>query len=253
MSLQLTPTLLPHKPNRTVEVNYGFDSHTIHVFCFSDLKTIENRGDGDPDGVIGEVEARADPAHNKDEGGLMGLGERMGRGYFRRYGNVCGLFTKPEGPELPRSPSSSREPFRIKHVRIREMIRVARHRPWVSDPTYVRDPVSRNQMTNGLTRYWPRQRALWAEGSLGSYRRQSDNGQAPWAFISGFRFENNATQDRLTERNCEIPPRDLFDHRINIWRSCPVSETTQSFGALSKDLAEFSLSLCLHMDVQSHR
>jgi hypothetical protein len=46
---------------------------------FSDLKTIEGRGDDDPDGVIGEAEARADPAHNKYEESLMDMGEKVGK------------------------------------------------------------------------------------------------------------------------------------------------------------------------------
>jgi hypothetical protein len=46
------------------EVSYGFDLHAILGFRFSDLKTIEDRGDGDPNGVIGEVKAWAE-AHTR--------------------------------------------------------------------------------------------------------------------------------------------------------------------------------------------
>lgn len=56
---------LPHGPNETVEVNHGLDLHTILAFRLLDLKTIENRSNGDPNGVVGEVAARANPAHNK--------------------------------------------------------------------------------------------------------------------------------------------------------------------------------------------
>lgn len=56
---------LPHGPNETVKVNRWLDLHIILAFRLLDLKTIEDRSNGNPDGVVGEVAARANSAHNK--------------------------------------------------------------------------------------------------------------------------------------------------------------------------------------------
>jgi len=56
---------LPHGPNETVEVDHGLDLHIILAFRLLDLKTIEDRSDGNPNGVVGEIAARANSAHKK--------------------------------------------------------------------------------------------------------------------------------------------------------------------------------------------
>ena len=171
---------LPHGPNETVEVNYGFDLCIILIFRFLNLKTIEDCSDGDPNGVVGEVEARANPAHNKRQESSA----RRWSSLLSRTWRVCGPSSKPKRDALSTGILEVsfviKEPFRVKCIWGRVKIRVSRHCPFVD--TTIRDFISRNQSTDGLTRYWPRQRALWVEHTLCSCRRLLNDGQALWMF-----------------------------------------------------------------------
>ena len=115
----LTP--LHTGPNETAEADHRFDLHAILVSRFSDPKTIEGRGDDDPDGVIGEAEARADPAHNKYGESLMDMGEKVGKFIAGDTEECVDLLSNPRGtaPEVLRPGVSGERAW------------VSRRSPWV--------------------------------------------------------------------------------------------------------------------------
>lgn len=81
------------KPSKSTT---GSISTSFSSFTFFDLETIEDCGDGDPNGVFGKVEARANPVHNKRQDTLMSTSESQWTGLLSRTWKVYEPSSEPK-------------------------------------------------------------------------------------------------------------------------------------------------------------